>query len=82
MHDHLYDAMQLCDAAIAVSGTITLELAYMQVPLTLLYKTHWLTYQIGKRVIQTPWIGLCNIIAQETVAEESSNQSENKPEEK
>ena len=62
--------MQLCDAAIAVSGTITLELAYMQVPLTLLYKTHWLTYQIGKRVIQTPWIGLCNIIAQETVAEE------------
>ncbi len=70
VHDHLYDAMQLCDAAIAVSGTITLELAYMQVPLTLLYKTHWLTYQIGKRVIRTPWIGLCNIIAQETVAEE------------
>ena len=69
-HNHLYDAMQICDAAMAVSGTITLELALMQTPLTLLYKTHWLTYHVGKRVIRTPWIGLCNIIAQDTIATE------------
>ncbi len=70
IHSHLYDAMHICDAAMAVSGTITLELALMQTPLTLLYKTHWLTYYIGKRVVRTPWIGLCNIIAQNTVATE------------
>ncbi len=70
IHSHLYDAMQICDAAMAVSGTITLELALLQTPLTLLYKTQWLTYQIGKRVIRTPWIGLCNIIAQNTIATE------------
>ena len=62
--------MQICDAAMAVSGTITLELALMQTPLTLLYKTQWLTYHVGKRVIRTPWIGLCNIIAQDTIATE------------
>ena len=42
----------------------------MKTPLTLLYKTQWLTYQIGKRVIRTRWIGLCNIIAQDTIAAE------------
>lgn len=77
VHDHLYDAMHACDAAIAVSGTITLELALMQVPTTIIYRTHWLTYLIAKRLVRTPLIGLCNIIAEEEVAKEWIQQQAN-----
>ena len=77
VQDNLYNAMQVCDAAIAVSGTITLELALMQIPTTIIYRTHWLTYLIAKRVVKTLWIGLCNIIAEQEVAKEWIQQQAN-----
>lgn len=67
---HIHDIMNLCDAAIAVSGTITLELALCQTPMVIIYKTDWLMYRIAKLVAKTKFIGLCNIIAQTEVAPE------------
>jgi lipid-A-disaccharide synthase len=69
-HDHLYDLMNVCDTAIAVSGTITLELSLLQTPMTIIYKTHRLTYLLAKLLVRTKLIGLCNIIAEEEVARE------------
>lgn len=67
---HLYDLLQITDAAIAVSGTITLEIGLMQVPLCVIYRMKPLTYWIGKTLIRVKYIGLCNIVCEKMVAKE------------
>jgi len=68
--DNIYNAMQACDIAIAVSGTITLELALLEVPSIIIYRTHSLTFMLAKCLVRTPYIGLCNIIAEQELAKE------------
>lgn len=65
-----YDTVQLCTAAIVTSGTATLETALLEIPMVIVYKTAALTYHIAKHVIQIPYIGLCNIVAEKSVAKE------------
>lgn len=67
---NMYDLLQITDAAIAVSGTVTLEIALMQVPLCIIYKMKPLSFWIAKKLIRVNNIGLCNIIAEKTVARE------------
>lgn len=50
-------------AALAASGTATLELALLGVPAVIVYRTSSVTYRIGKRMAQVPCIGLPNIVA-------------------
>lgn len=64
------DVMQVCDAIIAASGTATLEIAIMGIPLVIIYKTSWLEYLIAKMVIKLPYIGLCNILMQKKIVQE------------
>lgn len=65
-----YDVMQVCDAVISVSGTVTLELALMSVPMVIIYRVSPLTYHVGKRLITVDHIGICNIVAGERVVKE------------
>lgn len=65
-----YNTVQLCDAAIVTSGTATLEVALLAVPMVIVYKTAASTYHIVKRIIQIPHIGLCNIVAGKAVVKE------------
>jgi lipid-A-disaccharide synthase len=65
-----HDLMTGCDAAISVSGTVIMELALVGVPMVLIYKVSPLTYQIGKRAIKVPHIGICNIVAGKAVVRE------------
>jgi lipid-A-disaccharide synthase len=51
------------NAALAASGTATLELALLGVPPVIVYRTSSVTYRIGKRMAQVPCIGLPNIVA-------------------
>ncbi len=50
------------DAAIAVSGTATLELALWDTPTVLVYKTSAFSWFIGQRLIQGRCVGLANIL--------------------
>jgi len=50
------------DAAIAVSGTATLELALWNVPTVLVYKTSALTMFLAQRLVGVKCAGLANII--------------------
>lgn len=70
VHKALYNALSISKAAIVTSGTATLEVALMQVPMAIIYKTNAITYLVAKYVIKIPYIGLCNIIAQKCVAPE------------
>lgn len=71
-----YNVMRACDAAIAVSGTVTLEAALMELPIVIIYKVfpprfpiHW--------VISIPYIGLCNIVAGKKIVQEYVQQHAN-----
>ncbi|MBX3722657.1 MAG: lipid-A-disaccharide synthase [Turneriella sp.] len=50
-------------AAIACSGTVTLECALFGVPHLILYRSSWLSYAIFKGIIRIPYIGMVNVLA-------------------
>ncbi len=58
------------DAAIAVSGTATLELALWDVPSVLIYRASPLTVRAGRLLVRTPYIGLANILLEEAAMPE------------
>ena len=68
--DKKWSTVKTCDAAIAVSGTVGLELAAANVPHVIAYKVNNLTAQILKRVIKTPYAHLANIILKQEIVPE------------
>lgn len=50
-------------AAWVTSGTATLETALMGCPLVVVYRAAALTYQLGRRLIRVPHIGMVNLVA-------------------
>jgi lipid-A-disaccharide synthase len=65
-----YDLMSHSDLLLVTSGTATLESAILETPLIILYKTHFLTWLIGKNVVKLPNIGLVNILAGKRIVPE------------
>lgn len=62
--------MEASDQLIVTSGTATLEAALMQRPMVLSIKVHPISYWLMKRLATTQWIGLPNILAQQTIVPE------------
>jgi len=58
------------DAALVSSGTATLETAYFQVPLVIVYRVNLLTWLLGRLMVKLDFIGLANIVAGEKLAPE------------
>ena len=65
-----YDLLSISYAAIVTSGTATLETALFKVPEIVCYKTSWLSYQIGKRLVDLKFISLVNLIMDKEVVKE------------
>jgi len=65
-----YDALQCCDAVVTVSGTATLEVALMGVPMCIIYRLSRLSYWLGRLLVKIPWIGLPNILAGRAIVKE------------
>lgn len=65
-----YDLMASCDAAIAVSGTVTLELAILNVPMVVAYRIAPITHFFGSRLIKVQYAALANLIADREVVPE------------
>jgi len=65
-----YDLMKYSDLLLVTSGTATLESAILETPLIILYKTHFLTWLIGKNLVKLPNIGLVNILAGKRIVPE------------
>ncbi|MGH8477070.1 MAG: lipid-A-disaccharide synthase [Methylococcales bacterium] len=66
----IYDVIQCCDAVITSSGTATLEVAMLGIPMVIAYKVTPLTYLIGRLLVRIPFIGLPNIISGRKIVEE------------
>lgn len=58
------------DCVVVASGTASLECALLLKPMCIIYKTSWLTYQIGKRLINVKYLGLCNLLQNKMIAPE------------
>lgn len=68
--DQKWNAFAACDVAVAVSGTVGLELAYIGVPHVIGYKAHPLTAFVVKRMAQVRNVHLANILLKEDVVPE------------
>ena len=60
-------ALRFADIAIASTGTVTMECAFFGVPTVTLYKTSWLTFQIGIRIVTVKSLTMPNLMAGEEV---------------
>ncbi len=58
------------DAALAKSGTTTLEAALADLPMVVAYRVHPLTSWLARRLITVRWISLVNLVADAPVVEE------------
>lgn len=66
----IYDLIICCDSIISCSGTVTLEIALLGVPMCIIYKMSPLSYAIMSRLITIPHVGLVNIVAGKSVVRE------------
>ena len=65
-----HDVMEVCDAVITVSGTVTLELALMKKPMVVINKISKFSYFFVSRMLKIKHIALCNIVAGKRVVPE------------
>jgi len=57
-----HELMQRATAGIVCSGTATLEAAFFGLPYCLVYKVAWLTFEVGKRLVDVDCLGIINIL--------------------
>jgi lipid-A-disaccharide synthase len=62
VNDKFYELTAACDAIVAASGTVTLEIALLAVPHFITYRVSPISYHILRRLIKIPYVGLCNIV--------------------
>jgi lipid-A-disaccharide synthase len=65
-----YNLLMQSKAALVTSGTATLETALFGVPQVVCYKGSFLSYQIGKRLVNVKYISLVNLIMDKLVVKE------------
>lgn len=65
-----HDVMEAADVVLVTSGTATLETMLYKRPMVIAYKTGSMTYQIARRLVKIPYIGLPNLLANEKVVPE------------
>ncbi len=68
--DETASGINAADAAIAASGTVTLETALLGTPSVVVYRVSMLTYLIIKLLIKLPYIGLVNIVRRKRIIPE------------
>ena len=66
----IYDVIQCSDAIMTTSGTASLEVALLGVPMLIAYRLSPFSYWLGKQLVKIPFIGLPNIIAGKAVVKE------------
>lgn len=70
-----YQLTSACDAIVAASGTVTLEIALLGIPHFISYRVSPLSYAILSRFVKIPYVGLCNIVtADNTILELLQNE--------
>ena len=69
-HEDKMDAFAAADVALVKSGTVSLEMAYANTPMVVMYKVNALTAMIVKKLIKVPYVSLINILLKRQVIPE------------
>ena len=59
-----------CKKALCASGTITLELAILEIPMVIMYKLSFLTFFIMRSLVKLKYIGLVNLVLGDEIGQE------------
>jgi lipid-A-disaccharide synthase len=65
-----YDALAAADCSIVSSGTATVEAALLGAPMVVVYRLSWLTARIARRLVQTSFYSMVNLIMNKKVVPE------------
>ena len=65
-----YDQVSNCKKALCASGTITLELAILEIPMVIMYKLSYISYFVMKTLVKLKFIGLVNLVLGEEIGAE------------
>lgn len=75
--DRRYDLMTACDLVMTASGTVTLELAILRIPMVVTYRTATITYLLGRCLVSVKYASLVNLVADREVVTELIQQDFN-----
>jgi lipid-A-disaccharide synthase len=67
---HSYEVIEESKFIITSSGTATVEIALLEVPFLIIYKINPLTWHILKKIVNTKFIGMVNILASKKIVNE------------
>jgi lipid-A-disaccharide synthase len=70
LDDPDYQIRRKLTLAMVASGTATLEMAYLGIPMLIVYKVNPLSFFLAKRLVKIPYIGLANIVSGQKVVPE------------
>lgn len=65
-----HDCLEAADGVLVASGTATLEVALYKKPMVIVYRMPRLSWWIMRRMGYLPWVGLPNILANESLVPE------------
>lgn len=68
--EHSYEKIEESKFIIASSGTATVEIAILEVPYLIIYKVNPLTWHILKRLVNTEFIGMVNLLSKRKIVDE------------
>jgi lipid-A-disaccharide synthase len=68
--DQFYDVIQSCDVILTASGTATLEIGLLEVPMVIVYKVAAFSYFILSKLVNIKHLGLVNIIPGKEIVKE------------
>ncbi|WP_367104384.1 lipid-A-disaccharide synthase [uncultured Psychrobacter sp.] len=63
-------AMAASDMVMLASGTATLEAMLLERPMVIVYQLNKLTFELAKRLVKVPYVGLPNILAGDAIVPE------------
>ena len=70
-----YDVLAAADCSIVSSGTATVEAALLGAPMVVVYRVSWITALIARRMIQTSFFSMVNLIMNKKVVPELIQES-------
>ena len=59
-----------CKKALCASGTVTLELAILEIPMVVMYKLSFVTFFIMRALVKLKYIGLVNLVLGDKIGQE------------
>ena len=68
--EHRQQRLAECSAALCASGTATLEVGLLGVPMVVMYRVAAFTYFLGRRLVEVPHIALVNLVLRDRVVPE------------